>query len=188
MGIRNLRLQTEDLTRQVNGLRHERRERESTLVEKEKKIAEYKQKVATLKKFKHVLDFRLREVNESLQPKEFQISELKAQLRELEGEFEKQLGEQRSMEGIIGQKDQKLSWVSNECKGLRDEVAVRDKTIQSFTTDLDNLVHSGMDQREWPAAIKRLYQEHVRGETVEKPPSDIQSTEELERQMRLMER
>merc|ERR1719353_2888221 len=57
--IRNLRLQTEDLTRQVNGLRHERRERESTLVEKEKKIAEYKQKVATLKKFKHVLDFRL---------------------------------------------------------------------------------------------------------------------------------
>merc|ERR1719387_1376943 len=97
-----------DLKRSVDQLQQERTERENTLRDKEAKIAAYKVKVNTLKKFKHVLDFRLREVTLSLQPKDQTIAGLQGQLRELEAEFERQLTEQRTMENTIKQQAQQI--------------------------------------------------------------------------------
>merc|ERR1719484_81098 len=68
--IKKLTKETTDLERNVEALKGDRRDREATLRDRELQIGAYKVKVNTLKKFKHVLDFRLREVQESLQPKE----------------------------------------------------------------------------------------------------------------------
>merc|ERR1711972_451619 len=87
MQIKGLREQIEELRRTLSSLRVERKERESTLSDKELKIESYKVKVNTLKKFKHILDKRLAEVTHSLQPKEHLINELNSSLEELEVEF-----------------------------------------------------------------------------------------------------
>ena len=57
-------------------------------------------------KFKSVLDFRLREVSESLMPKEKQIETLKTQLQDAESEFETQLEEQKRLKAKMEQKEQ----------------------------------------------------------------------------------
>merc|ERR1719253_264273 len=82
--IRELKEQAEELTRMLNSLKAERVEREATLGDKEQRIESYKVKFNTLKKFKHVLDKRLAEVTESLQPKEKLISQLNLHLQEME--------------------------------------------------------------------------------------------------------
>ena len=86
-----LKAQGDELTRQVSGLKKERKEMEKNSTQQEKRIADYKQKVNTLKKFKSVLDFRLREVSESLMPKERQIEELKKDLQDAANEFDREL-------------------------------------------------------------------------------------------------
>eukprot|EP00747_Dinoflagellata_sp_TGD_P024616 gnl/TRDRNA2_/TRDRNA2_130676_c0_seq1.p1 gnl/TRDRNA2_/TRDRNA2_130676_c0~~gnl/TRDRNA2_/TRDRNA2_130676_c0_seq1.p1 ORF type:complete len:1115 (-),score=249.91 gnl/TRDRNA2_/TRDRNA2_130676_c0_seq1:22-3366(-) len=185
MAIGNLQTQTEDTNRTVNSLKNERRERESTLHDKEAKIDSYKVKVNTLKKFKHVLDKRLREVTQLLEPKDTMIEQLRAHLRELEGEFEKQLTDQRAMEGVLDSKKQQIAFLTSENRELNEQVENCEKKIIRFRTDLHNLITENDDVRKWPAEIRRLYHAHVCGHTSRQ---DRLALEELQRQMRLMER
>jgi len=186
--IESLGNKVEELKRTVNGLRVERKERDSTLAEKEKKISELKLKVSTLKKFKHVLDFRLREVSESLQPKERQIAQLKSQLHELETEFERQLAEQRAMEGSLETKNQNIARLNNEMKRLQDTVKGRDRLIEQFSSDLLKIVDNP-DVREWPQFVKQMYHKYVLAGTGPRASDkEEQAMEELDRQMKLMEK
>merc|ERR1719359_2709989 len=114
--INILRNDKDELKRQVAGLQKERKEQEKNSTQQEKRITDYKQKVSTLKKFKHVLDFRLREVSESLMPKERQIEQLKAQLQDTEGEFEKQLNQQQHLQQTMELRNQKIAQLQEEVK------------------------------------------------------------------------
>merc|ERR1719161_162763 len=98
MTIKALSKETNELTRNVNAMKEERREREAILRERELQIGAFKVKVNTLKKFKHVLDFRLREVQDSLQPKDQMIEHLNEDLINLEAESEKQLAMTHQMD------------------------------------------------------------------------------------------
>lgn len=185
--IWELRSRVDELTRAVECLKREKKERETTMQEKERKIADYKTKVSTLKKFKHVLDFRLREVSESLQPKDLQIQQLKAQLVEVEGEFEKQLAEQTDLEHELEARSQRIAALSSDLK--KQQLAGADKAalIRKFTDDLYNLVDK-VETRRWPEAIRALYHEYVAQERSRFTQEDLDSMAELERQMRLMEK
>jgi len=133
------------------------------------------------------LDFRLREVTSSLQPKDHLIGQLNAQLKELEFEFERQLTEQRTVEGHLEQKDQKISHLTSEGQRLRNTIKARDRIIERFTTDLYSLVNNQKDIRLWPQEIRRMYHEHVQGDCGPTEEEQL-PMEELQRQMRLMER
>ncbi|CAE8635468.1 unnamed protein product [Polarella glacialis] len=74
--LKSLREQSEELKRTLASLKDERRDRDSTLRDKEIRIQSYEVKVKTLKKFKHVLDQRLAKVTEELQPKDHLIEQL----------------------------------------------------------------------------------------------------------------
>merc|ERR1712232_253975 len=136
----------------------------ATLGDKELKIESYKVKVNTLKKFKHILDKKLAEVTQSLQPKDRKIDQLNQHLKELEGEFEKQLVDQRSMEGTIEAKKQYAAILTTEGQKLKEMIKLKDRVITAYTTDLHGLVTSGMEERAWPQEIRRIYHTHVCGE------------------------
>lgn len=180
-----LKTQTEELERTVQSLENERRDRESTLVDKESKIESYQVKVSTLKKFKHVLDKRLKEVTHSLQPKDEMIQQLDKHLTELEKNFEQQLVDHREMESQIDQKKQHIDWLSSEEKKLQETIEEKDRTILRFTSDLNKLVTETPDMRIWPREIRRMYHTHVLGE---RAAQDRLPVEEVQREMRMMER
>lgn len=180
-----LKTQTEELERTVQSLEVERRDRESTLVDKESKIESYQVKVSTLKKFKHVLDKRLKEITHSLQPKDEMIQQLDKHLSELEKNFEQQLVDHREMESQIDQKKQHIDWLSSEEKKLQETIEDKDRSILRYTSDLSKLVTETPDMRIWPREIRRMYHTHVLGE---RAAQDRMPVEEVQREMRMVER
>lgn len=159
--INNLKTEVENLQKEVDALKAERKEREAVLKEKEVEIGTHKAKVNTLKKFKHVLDFRLREVTLSLQPKDHMIQQLNAQLHDLEMEFERQLEVQKQMEVQLKQKGQQSASLVTELSKLKELIKQHDRTIFRFVTDLDALLSEEQDIRQWPAGIRKVYKDHA---------------------------
>jgi len=177
-----LKGQTEDLARVVSGMKSERREREAALRDKELQIGAQKTKVNTLKKFKHVLDFRLREVTLSLQPKDQMISQLNEQLVELEAEFGRQLEMQHTMEQALQNKCEQVEVLTAEGDHLREVIRQRGRAVQCFTADLHELVTKEQDLREWPEGIKDIYHKHMNPESIAKDEEVRVPIEELRRQ------
>merc|ERR1719331_100179 len=183
--ISALKASAEELTRTVKSLVTEKRERETTLEDKNSKIETYKGKVKELKKFRHVLNAELKEVTESLQPKDHMIGQLQNHLREFEAEFEKQLRDQRDKEDILAQRKQQINFLVSETKRISSKIAEKDRTIVRYTNDLHNLVtNPSLPKNEWPAEIRRIYHVHVCGQNVREDQLPI---EEIQRQMRQME-
>mmetsp|Transcript_8290 Transcript_8290/g.19499 ORF Transcript_8290/g.19499 Transcript_8290/m.19499 type:complete len:653 (-) Transcript_8290:68-2026(-) len=158
--ISNLRSQVEELNRTVKSLETEKRERESTLQDKELKIESYTSKVSTLKKFKHILDKRLNEVTESLQPKDQMIAQLKESLQELEAEFEQVHTDQRAVQDRIDQKQQQILLLKRELQNLKAQMKERDTIILRYSMDLQQVIEI-KDQHMWPQEIRRLYHTYV---------------------------
>jgi len=183
--VKSLKEQAEELKRTLHSLQGERADRELTLADKEQRIASYKTKEKTLKKFKLVLDQRLAEVTESLQPKDHLIKQLNQDLAELEGEFEKQLADQRTLEGQIEQKKQAAAALSTEGSNLRERIEEKDAMIFRFTNDVNNLVTKQKDLKMWPKEIRRLYHTHVCNDQHSQERLPL---EEMQRQMRTVER
>mmetsp|Transcript_74009 Transcript_74009/g.130742 ORF Transcript_74009/g.130742 Transcript_74009/m.130742 type:complete len:1319 (-) Transcript_74009:59-4015(-) len=185
MMVKSLKEQAEELKRTLHSLQGERADRELTLADKEQRIASYKMKEKTLKKFKLVLDQRLAEVTESLQPKDHLIKQLNQDLAELEGEFERQLADQRALEGQLEGKKQAAAALTTEGNDLRERIAEKDGMIFRFTNDVHNLVTKQKDLKMWPKEIRRLYHTHVCNDQHSQERLPL---EEMQRQMRVVER
>jgi len=185
--IHSLEMQKESLTQTVKALKDERRDREVTLREKELQIGAHKVKVNTLKKFKHVLDFRLREVTLSLQPKDHMIKELNSQLHGLEEEFEKQLEQQSLLEDVLEKKNQEEQKFAAERVHLQDVVKQREHTIEHFREALYNMVNHEVDARKWPPLFKKIHDEHLHQGALAHDKEMELPMKETRRQMKVME-
>ncbi|CAK9040854.1 unnamed protein product [Durusdinium trenchii] len=188
VSISNLRSEAELMKREVHSLKVERKERESTLRDKEMEIGTHKVKVQTLKKFKQVLDFRLREVTDSLKPKEDMIAQLHLQLSALEEEFEKQLEIQAQMETVLETKSQQVSDLSAEVEKQKELIRQRERTIFRFSADLHELATGGEDTRNWHIGMKRIWRTHVNPEIFNQDEEQSRPIQELGRQIQVMER
>jgi len=182
----SLRQEADTLQRSVSNLKSEMRDREALLRDRELEIGSYKQKVSTLKKFRHVLDFRLREVAESVQPKDRMIEQHNEQLGELEAELERQLVIHRQMEGTLQQKREQAVAMAAESERLRDAVKHRERSIFRFTTDLHALATEEQDTRLWPQGIRRIYRDHVDPQRIFKDVGSL-GMQELGRQVGVMQ-
>lgn len=186
MTIKSLSKETQELTKNVNALKGDRRDREATLRDRELQIGAYKVKVNTLKKFKHVLDFRLREVTESLQPKDHMIERLNEDLLNLEAEFEQQLAMQHQIESALQDKETQVTELLGEGERLQETIKQRQRQIERFHCDLYQLVKEEQDVRNWPLCIKRIYRDHMNAECIAKDAENNIPMEELRRQGKLM--
>jgi hypothetical protein len=188
MTIKALTKETGELGSNVDGMKGERREREATLRERELQIGAYKMKVNTLNKFKHVLDFRLREVAQSLQPKDQMIEHLNEDLMKLEAEFEMQLARQHQMVSVLQQKDARIKELQEEGEQLRGVINARQRRIDRFHSDLYDLVQKEQDIRCWPEAMLDIYRDHVNLDSIAKDSENAVPMGELRSHTKLMER
>lgn len=186
--MNNLKQECDIMQREVKELKDERKKREATLRDKEVEIGTHKVKVQTLKKFKHVLDYRLREVSDSLIPKEEMISQLHAQLEALEAEFERQLEMQKTMEQVLDKKTEQVAEVTTEVTKQKEELKQREKTIFRYTTDLDSLATTNSDSRNWHIGLKTIWQDHVEVDKLGPDQDGSLPLRELGRQVKVMDR
>mmetsp|Transcript_97164 Transcript_97164/g.245040 ORF Transcript_97164/g.245040 Transcript_97164/m.245040 type:complete len:1352 (-) Transcript_97164:253-4308(-) len=185
--VRNLTEEVEKLQKEVNAMKQERRDREATLRDKELEIGAFKVKVNTLKKFKHVLDFRLREVTLSLEPKDATITDLGSKLKELEEEFERQLDVHKQMEANLRDQDEQIKEKSVECSKLREVIKQQHREICQFTEDLRDLATNEQDVRKWPRGIRAIHRKHVKPERLSRDVGGP-AMQELGRQIKVTEK
>ena len=69
-------------------LRKDVREREESVSDKERRMAELKAKNKELEKFKFVLDYKLRELKKEIEPRDEQIMQMRETIRELDEELQ----------------------------------------------------------------------------------------------------
>lgn len=70
-------------------LRKDIQEREETISDKERRMAELKAKNKELEKFKFVLDYKLRELAKEIEPRDEQITKMRETIRELDDELQR---------------------------------------------------------------------------------------------------
>jgi septal ring factor EnvC (AmiA/AmiB activator) len=143
-----------------------------------------------LQKNKHVLTHRATEMRASLEPKEQQIESLKEQILQLEKVFEQQMKSISESKKDLDKKQFKITQLSKELNAQKNITKEKEKTIFKIITDIHNYVQS-KDEKSYAAGLMKLNQDYVRpraSELLEKKKKDPETIEELDRQLRYMER
>eukprot|EP00388_Colpodella_angusta_P019230 GDKJ01048101.1.p1 GENE.GDKJ01048101.1~~GDKJ01048101.1.p1 ORF type:complete len:788 (-),score=198.32 GDKJ01048101.1:41-2404(-) len=148
----------EDLQSQLLHMRRERTEREAVLRAKEARLEEYRNKVAALKKVKHVLQFRLRELQGSLLPKEEEIGVLMSRTAQLEGALDHNIAARENSTSAVEKAQSQISRLSQEVRQSRNTSLIRLSALRRFSTKLHNLITS-TDLRGWPNELRNLHTE-----------------------------
>lgn len=126
----------------------------------------------------------------SLEPKEQQIESLKEQILNLEKVFEQQMKSMLESKKDLEKKQFKITQLSKELNAQKNITNEKEKTIFKIITDIHTYVQN-KDEKSYAAGLMKLNQDYVRpraSELLEKKKKDPETIEELDRQLRYMER
>jgi len=126
----------------------------------------------------------------SLEPKEQQIESLKEQILNLEKVFEQQMKSMLESKKDLEKKQFKITQLSKELNAQKNITKEKEKTIFKILSDIHTYVQN-KDEKSYAAGLMKLNQDYVRpraSELLEKRKKDPETMEELERQLRYMER
>ena len=79
-----------------------------TIGEKEKKIYQLKKKNQELEKFKFVLDYKIKDLNRQIEPRENEITDMKENITEMDHELEQYHKMNAALDQMIGSNRTKL--------------------------------------------------------------------------------
>lgn len=168
----------------------EKKHNQEQLKQKEHDLYKYKFKIKDLQKSKHVLTHRATEMRASLEPKEQQIESLKEQILNLEKVFEQQMKSMNESKKDLEKQQFKITQLTKELNAQKNLTKEKDKQIFKIITDIHNYVQN-KDEKSYASGLMQLNQDYVRpraSELLEKKKKDPETIEELDRQLRYMER
>ena len=87
--IRRMQKESVESEKATALLRKDIHEREESISDKERRMAELKAKNKELEKFKFVLDYKLRELAKEIEPRDEQIMQMRETIRELDDELQR---------------------------------------------------------------------------------------------------
>lgn len=180
----------EDLNKKIELQDKEKKQNQEALKQKEHDLYKYKFKIKDLQKSKHVLTHRATEMRASLEPKEQQIESLKEQILNLEKVFEQQMKSLNESKKDLEKKQFKITQLSKELNAQKNTTKEKEKFIFKIITDIHTYVQD-KDEKSYAAGLMKLNQDYVTPnapELLDKKKKDPETIEELDRQLRYMER
>lgn len=175
---------------QIKILQEEKLSLQGQVKEKEHELYKYKFKIKDLQKSKHVLTHRAKGIAASLEPKEKQIESLKEQILNLEKVFEKQMKQMNQHEENLTKKQSKIFQLTQDLNNQKAKTKEKEKTIFKMINDINKYVQQ-KDEKSYVAGLMQLNQDYVmprQNEILQKKKKDPETIEELDRQLRYMER
>lgn len=175
---------------QIELLIKEKDQLQEQVKEKEHELYKYKFKIKDLQKSKHVLTHRAKGIHASLEPKEKQIESLKEQILNLEKVFEHQMKTMNEREDELTKKQSKISQLTHEFNSQKAKTKDKEKLVFRIVADINRYVQS-KDEKSYVNGLMQLNQDYVMprsNEFKQKKKKDPESVEELDRQLRYMER
>ncbi|CAD6207355.1 GSCOCG00010189001-RA-CDS [Cotesia congregata] len=168
-------------------LKSEVRERDGMIQEKERKIAELLRSNSELEKYKFVLNYKIKELKEKIEPREEEIKELKVKIEEMEVELVNLKKRNDRLEIKALELKDKVAGAKKEGEVRVKKVRELEKILEKVRRDLVEAVEicEYKELRNW---IKQMFQRYV-GEEFRKSVRDGADVVcEFERQREQLER
>ncbi len=137
-------------------LQTELRDRDAMLSEKEKRIFELKQQNKELDKFKYVLDYKVREMRQELEPRDVLISDMRDQIASMDAELEDDHRVKQNLERQLKDATLRAKSVGGEVGRLRERMGKAESFNRAIVASVHNIVHD-LGIKEWPDAIRTMY-------------------------------
>lgn len=123
--------------KEVNGLKKEIQERDEFIQDKEKRVYELKKSNQELEKYKFVLDYKIRDLKQQIEPKENDINDMSIHIQGLSKELEDYYAKNLELEGGISEFKKKLSKCKKSYLTEKQKHKNVEKIINSFKCDLE---------------------------------------------------
>jgi chromosome segregation ATPase len=185
--IARLKVKIQDLEENILSLKKELEERNFTIGQKESRILEVKQKNQELEKYRYVLDYKISELSNDLNPKEKMMSEMGSQIKKMDEELQRSMRRSEKLDLEVTEKNTRIESLTKELKVARGLMTDKEKTSKQLIEDIID-VYCETDPAELRNRIKHLYNTYVnkdqkKGTTQE----DKERMQELARQRQYME-
>ncbi|EFJ35022.1 WD repeat domain-containing protein [Selaginella moellendorffii] len=158
--------------RDINGLKKDIIERDETIGEKEKRIYELKRKTQELEKVKFVLDYKIKDLKHTIEPREFELQTAKSQIWNMEKELERAHNGNTRKQLTIAELKLKLDGFTREVADIRRrnfDARYAIKNLQHDFYELTQLIEDPVGLKE---AVKELNEKYVSNKVTMTPVDD----------------
>jgi chromosome segregation ATPase len=145
-------------------------ERDEHIQEKERKVYDLKKRNQELEKFKFVLDFRIKQLKEQVEPRENEIADMTSQIQDINIELDQLSREKVSLEEKISKLGNVLMMKKKDYVKEHGKVIKYNSQIKGFRADLQDCVHYFQEPHLLKKSIENLARKYGARE------SDIQNT------------
>ncbi|TPX56516.1 hypothetical protein PhCBS80983_g04473 [Powellomyces hirtus] len=153
---KRLKAAIEALEKEIAMLKHDMSERDVAIQEKERRVYDLKKKNQELEKFKFVLDYRIKELKEQVEPRENHIKDMTSHIKDINGSLETLSAHKAGFNSTIAELSSKLAATKKEYALRHRQAHQLEHQIKSFTTDLHGAIPYIQDAAVLRAAVNRL--------------------------------
>ena len=148
------------LEKEVSVLKKEIKARDLSIGEKEKRIYELKKKNQELDKFKFVLDFKIRELKEQIEPRQLEIAHMREKIKDMDDELERYHKANANLDEIIGTVRGRIDELLEQTRVTRGDAKLQESSISTFRSDLQMAIADILDPPKLVVAIEKLVKHH----------------------------
>lgn len=178
------------LEKDLQDLKKEIDNRDDTVQEKEKRIAELMRTNQELEKFKFVLNYKIQQLNDAIEPRDKEIREFKENRREMEVELINLEKTNILLELKLNEFKEKLNSNNKELRksNLRDKF-FQEQLLNKICTDISNAAAIIQEPKALKTAVIRMHHKYsANKDFLKKKQEDIDANREFEEQRCRLER
>jgi WD40 repeat protein len=176
-----------ELLKEIQTLKNENKEREDTIVDKEKRIFELKKQNQELEKFKFVLDYKITTLTEQIKPSKDEIVKLKKDLKRMDKELEKSQDNNDKLNLTIKDLQLKIEGNKREIAQLNNQIKDAEVFKSRIRADIHEVVQFIQEPLKLKEEVKKLYYKHV-NQNITKQEMDYDIQNEYDRQRAYLEK
>eukprot|EP00595_Chromulina_sp_UTEXLB2642_P003572 CAMPEP_0196764348 /NCGR_PEP_ID=MMETSP1095-20130614/5906_1 /TAXON_ID=96789 ORGANISM="Chromulina nebulosa, Strain UTEXLB2642" /NCGR_SAMPLE_ID=MMETSP1095 /ASSEMBLY_ACC=CAM_ASM_000446 /LENGTH=726 /DNA_ID=CAMNT_0042119645 /DNA_START=1568 /DNA_END=3748 /DNA_ORIENTATION=+ len=124
------------LEKEIKSHKKDIKTRDQTITDKERKIFELKKKNQELDKFKFVLDYKIRELKQQIEPRQVEIVQMKDKIKQSDDEISRLHSSNQKQDELIGILRERISSLQKEIKGKRQHAIANENIYTHFIADL----------------------------------------------------
>lgn len=179
----------QDLDKQITELKKEIGERDITIQDKEQQIYNAKRTNQELEKFKFVLNYKIRELESQIEPRDQEIKELKEKIRNMEVEQTNMDTTNKSLESQLHETQEKLHAARQEINCEMQKNRRCQRLLRKIRIDICDTAGLVQEPNNLKAAVKDLYHKYsADDELLYSRKADLDVQHELAKQKDQLER
>lgn len=158
---KELYAQVASLERDVASLRRDLSEREASLIDKERRVHDLKKKNQELEKYKYVLEYKLRELKAAAEPREQDVANLRAQIRDMDGELGRYAKSHAALELALSDAKAKAEALQRDANAQRRAAMDSEHAAERLRADLAGAAQLIQDPKALKEAVKKMLSRHM---------------------------